>query len=188
MIRKIISLTLIVAQCSILLGKSDYKRGSILKLTKEDKIIKVNIKKETILITYNDVTSNSEKKEKIRNWLGSKKEQKLKLSKLPFSGYAIPMGEIKSIQLGEGNKALKYGLIDGVFNLLLFYNLGVFDGENESNSGQNQNWPVPFPVQILMGITLFSPTLLPALFGLSVPNGYSEPMMINGNEWKIILE
>ena len=88
MIRKIISLTLIVAQCSILLGKSDYKRGSILKLTKEDKIIKVNIKKETILITYNDVTSNSEKKEKIRNWLGSKKEQKLKLSKLPFSGYA----------------------------------------------------------------------------------------------------
>ena len=92
------------------------------RITKEDKIIKVNIKKETILITYNDVTSNSEKKEKIRNWLGSKKEQKLKLSKLPFSGYAIPMGEIKSIQLGEGNKALKYGLIGGVFNLLLFYN------------------------------------------------------------------
>ena len=27
-----------------------------------------------------------------------------------------------------------------------------------------------------------------ALFGLSVQNGYSEPMIINENEWKIILE
>ena len=77
MIRKIISLTLIVAQCSILLGKSDYKRGSILKLTKEDKIIKVNIKKETILITYNDVTSNSEKRKKLEIGLVLKKNKNL---------------------------------------------------------------------------------------------------------------
>ena len=49
MIKQIISLTLIFGQCSILMAKSNFKGDTILKLTKEDKIINIDMKKEIIL-------------------------------------------------------------------------------------------------------------------------------------------
>jgi len=172
MIKQIISLTLIFAQCSILMAKSNYKGDMILKLSKEDKTINIDMKKEIILVTYNDIASNSEKKLKCKG------------------RFPNHLNNINSIQLGERNKARKYGFIGGALNLLLLYNVGVFDVENESNSTQNQQkWTQPFPVvifvNIVMTILLLSPTLLPAYYGLSVPNSYSKPMMINEDEWSI---
>tara|TARA_B100001250_G_scaffold134473_1_gene114982 strand:- start:509 stop:1429 length:921 start_codon:yes stop_codon:yes gene_type:complete len=172
MIKQIISLTLIFGQCSILMAKLNFKGDTILKLTKEDKTINIDMKKEIILITYNDISSNSEKKLKAKG------------------RFPNHLNNIKSIQLGEGNKARKYGFIGGAFNLLLLYSIGVFDGENESNSTQNQQkWTQPSPVVIFMNtvvtILLLSPTLLPAYYGLSVPNSYSEPMIINEDDWSI---